>query len=427
MRNIQLSVRDISEGNKRQKYLAATRALAKALDIPITVKRKDDDEKAERSPYKLHDELVEKWTKYFADIMDTLYKKICAVLDLPMVTTFSKALEDDWLIWKGKILYSPETGLPITKRQWEAFLSAIERYLNSKLSKAGEKIVLDAVAAGRILNRMLKYNTWEAVSKLGLKDVKYKNRSFDWVTDDIKNLKKIFDLSDYELGRIQIAQESAAQYVRAIDDRARSTIRQALINGVKDKKTKSEVAQSLFDSLGSLNRDWTRIVEYETADNLDSAFLLGERSQAEQGGKVYFQRIEVRDKVTCPHCRRINGIVALWSDVPLNDEKIDDPYAKIAIWEGKTRVGHKTSDSWVAAGPQHPFCRGSWARWEPPSSNKKNKGLSFDAAMAKLRGRQNKWADAVDKAKAEFAEKGIKNPTDATPGYIERINELYNS
>jgi hypothetical protein len=47
--------------------------------------------------------------------------------------------------------------------------------------------------------------------------------------------------------------------------------------------------------------------------------------------------------------------------------------------------------------------------------------------MAKLRGRQNKWADAVDKAKAEFAEKGIKNPTDATPGYIERINELYNS
>jgi hypothetical protein len=70
-------------------------------------------------------------------------------------------------------------------------------------------------------------------------------------------------------------------------------------------------------------------------------------------------------------------------------------------------------------------CRGSWARWTPPG--KKEKVTTFDAAMAKLKGQQKKWGEAVEKAKHEFAERGIKNPSDKTPGYMERINELYNS
>jgi len=356
MANVHLTVRDVSAANRRHKYLLATKALAKALGVPITFKQREKEDEKERSAYQIHDDLVQKWVLYFAGILDQAYKTICNALDMPLVTTFSKAIDDEPLIWKGKILYSPETGQPISMRQWKEFIGAIEKFLNRKLDNAGQRIVLDAVSTGRILNRMLKYNTWEAVSKLHLQDAAYRGRSLDWISEDIKNLNKLFPLSDYDLGRLQIAQESAAQYVRSASEDTKKAIRQTLMRGIIDKKSKSEVAQELFDKMGSLNRDWQRIVETEVADNMNTAFLKDQRSMAEPGEKLYYQRIEVLDKATCPHCRKINGVVALWSDVPLNDEKIDDPYAKIAIWEGKTRVGRKANDNWVAAGAQHPWC-----------------------------------------------------------------------
>ncbi len=49
----------------------------------------------------------------------------------------------------------------------------------------------------------------------------------------------------------------------------------------------------------------------------------------------------------------------------------------------------------------------------------------YDAAMAKLEGRQRAWGEAVAQARQEYSKKGIKNPDDTTPGYLERINEIY--
>ena len=42
-----------------------------------------------------------------------------------------------------------------------------------------------------------------------------------------------------------------------------------------------------------------------------------------------------------------------------------------------------------------------------------------------MKGNAKKWDEAVTKAKEEFKEKGIENPNDGTPGYVERIHELY--
>jgi hypothetical protein len=61
------------------------------------------------------------------------------------------------------------------------------------------------------------------------------------------------------------------------------------------------------------------------------------------------------------------------------------------------------------------LCHGEW----------ETSGSLYDAAMARLQRREDAWAEAIQKAKEEFALKGIENPDDTTPGYRERINELY--
>jgi hypothetical protein len=45
--------------------------------------------------------------------------------------------------------------------------------------------------------------------------------------------------------------------------------------------------------------------------------------------------------------------------------------------------------------------------------------------IAQVEGKGRQWDAAVDQALKEYQEKGTKNPNDQTPGYVERINELY--
>jgi hypothetical protein len=47
--------------------------------------------------------------------------------------------------------------------------------------------------------------------------------------------------------------------------------------------------------------------------------------------------------------------------------------------------------------------------------------------MARVQGKIDAWDKAVKQAKQEWVEKGIQNPNDQTPGYVDRINEIYES
>jgi hypothetical protein len=61
-------------------------------------------------------------------------------------------------------------------------------------------------------------------------------------------------------------------------------------------------------------------------------------------------------------------------------------------------------------------CRGGWTRWG---------GTQVDAMIAELRGKAAVWDSVVEQAREEWRKKGIENPNDRTPGYIDRINDLY--
>ena len=88
---------------------------------------------------------------------------------------------------------------------------------------------------------------------------------------------------------------------------------------------------------------------------------------ATAGEKLYYTRIEMRDSYVCDFCSELRGVVALYVDHPMSDDKIIDPIASVAIWEGKSNVGRKGARLWAPAGTVHPWCRGSWVRYIPSS------------------------------------------------------------
>jgi hypothetical protein len=45
--------------------------------------------------------------------------------------------------------------------------------------------------------------------------------------------------------------------------------------------------------------------------------------------------------------------------------------------------------------------------------------------VAHIQNKGQLWDKAVIKAREEFKAKGINSPNDQTPGYVDRINELY--
>jgi hypothetical protein len=104
----------------------------------------------------------------------------------------------------------------------------------------------------------------------------------------------------------------------------------------------------------------------------------------------------------------------LWSNAPLESEKIKDKNTDTAIWEGKSK-----EDGFLLPGTLHPNCRGGWVRWG---------GKSADAMGAKIRGKIEAWDKAVKQARDEYRENRIDNQNKWTHDYyVDRINELYQS
>lgn len=336
----------------RNKIEKAVHNVAMSLDADIS-----GASKGETFVYEAQKELTEKFFKEFTNRTRAVYNFVISYFDLPDIRIVSKAGE---LRHKGKILYNPSTGLPIKESDWKKFVVELEKYLNRNYTGIGEKIVLSAESLGIILDRLSKTNSLEAIRKMSLAQLKAKRYDVDWIGESVKNMKDKFGetISRERQARIQIAVDSAAQRVTRVKDDIRNNIQQIIIDGIRDKQSKSVVAQNLFDKCASLNRDMQRIADSEVQMAATNAYIKEEVYNTPKDEKVYFKRFEMIDDNTCKKCKKINGTVVLWSDVPLPDEHIKDPYAKIAIWEGKT-------DGEYPESLLHPWCRGTWVRYYP--------------------------------------------------------------
>lgn len=382
MAQVRLTVSEITEENRKEKFTLAVESLAKAMKMPLTVKPKER-ERGEQFVYRAQRELVERMGTALGEALDEVYETLCAALELPRVTTFSKAMKDEGyepLRYRGRVVYNPETGRPIHRQQFESIIKAIEKFLNKRLDAAGRKIVLDSAALGRILGRKLRDLPASEVRKLGLDECTHKGKPAEWIADHMKWLddthgglkaeekKRMFEHYRGIERFVDLAEQSMGNRISKLEEAVKYEIRDSIIHGTMERKGRREVAQDLFNRFGALNRDWSRIAETEIVETSNNAFLKEVASSAQVGEKVYFRRVEMRDQFVCKYCEKIRGKVALWSEVPLADDMIAaDPHAEAAIWEGKSNMGRKASDYWMPSGTVHPYCRGSWERWLPPA------------------------------------------------------------
>ena len=422
--DIILDIQNITEANKYDKFTKALKAAAKQLNTPIGVL--ELEKKGEKHLYPIKQELSDYWASFYSNILDELYISLTEILELPSVSieTMQKSLISTQAIkkmfgnfklkYKGSIIYNPETGEPIRRKDFDRLVRAIEDVLNLNTKEAAKRMTLDSVAVSKLLKRLASFQTTEQLKSHTLDNLKYKGKSFEWIREEYNNLSTVLGepLSLKEKARYQVCEDKAAQLITRVNDDIRNVIKEVLLDGISERKSKVQVSQDLFNKFGSLNRSWKRIADTETVNTSNLASVLEEVHSATQGEKVYFRRYEMAN--ACDKCKKMDGVIALWSDKPLEDDKIKDEFASVAIWEGKAPDSKSNT---LVVGALHPHCRGFWERWGSEE---------FNAQTAQLNGKGKEWNEAVIKAQEEYKARGIENPHDGTKGYKDRIREILN-
>ena len=165
---------------------------------------------------------------------------------------------------------------------------------------------------------------------------------------------------------IGFARSRIGLLIQGVTDDLRRRLSLSILRHIEsDGLAKSGVlVQRLRDDFGVLNRDWRRIAITEAGEVANVGLL----SSFQHGTRV--QRVEVYEGA-CPFCRSINGRIYEWVDANAPNKD-----GERQVWAGKTNYGRSASPMkrtpdgleprepeelwWVAAGVQHPNCRGGW-------------------------------------------------------------------
>lgn len=397
-----MNIKDFNYMNARQIINKAIRTMSFTFDIPLKAA------KGEAFLFKSQEELTDKWCKYFSEKTKELYNIILDYCGLPECNVMAKA-GNDLLKHKGKIIYSPETGEPITMKDWNNFIDVVEKFLNRNIKGTEKRIVLDSVTLGRLLDRLVKTNSVKAIKNKNLSELQYNTKSFDWIAGDIKNIKNTFgDTIDRDAAaKIAVMEQSAGMKITRLSDDLKNSVNQVLIDGVKNKKSKSQISQDLFYTMIGKNRDFQKIADTEIQTAVNNSYLAEEVYNAPAGENIYFERVEIIDENTCDYCRKMNGKIAVWSNTPVTG-KVTDKIADLAIWEGKEWNGKKINS--IAEAPTaifHPYCRGVWIRHDPKFSKIQNddKEENLDKLYFS---RGEEWQEAKSKLNKSLTYSGHK-------------------
>lgn len=178
----------------------------------------------------------------------------------------------------------------------------------------------------------------------------------------------MFTMTNIQRAILEYAEAHAAENVQKFSDDARHRLRRTVLAYAEQRNAGGTVGPALetqlFDQFAEMNRDWRRIAITEAGEALNQGFV----ASMPAGKKL--KRLEQYNGA-CKFCRRIDGKVmeVVAADAPNKDG------AK-QIWVGKTNIGRSAAPRkrvgtdlierkpaerwWVAAGIQHPHCRGRW-------------------------------------------------------------------
>lgn len=358
MKILELKIKDITSDNRKDKFHKAIKTLSKELQIPATIEHKEHGK--EEFPFKAQEQLYEMYKNRFGLLMDDLYSRVCSTLGMRPSNTFRKAIDPNAPKIGKEIFWNPETGKPISQTDLDRLLKAVDKFMNR--NNPTEEFTINQAAVSRMIANLRKNSTLENVRKLDIDKLKYKNHKWDYY-NSYSRLKDSFPEMDTE--RLKFRERVVGNYIQDIGDKTRTGIRDILDQGFLAGKSKGEISQDLFYKFGSLNKDWDRIVDTEGVNIFNSEYIDEQKADVLPGEPLYFIRREYGDAKTCSFCiQAVNSpVIARWSEVPLQDDKINDPYASIAIWSGKSNYGKKRADwLWPETGV-HSNCRGAWDRW----------------------------------------------------------------
>jgi len=297
----------------------------------------------------VQEKMEAQYLKRYEELIDQLYRGIARALGLSL----QKADGDEPFKIKGKIFYSPATGKPLTKKEWNSIKDAISKFLGINTKDLAERMALEQHSLGNVLQR------------LEAQGVRVTDATTTQVAPSIYDAKgdyvKSFDWTEEELYDLDTNIERLGNHITGINDDIRKDIVTVINDGLSNHETKKEISRTLLDKLGDRNRDWQRIVSTES----QYAFQTGySRSllKTDEREVVYVEVISQAD--ACKYCKSlISGrVFILTDDASKIGKKPKDPYAVGYIVVGSTNVGNKPAE-YIPTIPMHPFCRCRTVVW----------------------------------------------------------------
>lgn len=342
---IKLLIDNISEENKHEKYHKAINELSKALDIPVTIEHKEDNK--EEFPYKAQDDLFNQIANERGLLLDELYSMVCVTLGLPLHSTHTKKSIDPNARKLIRNISWPDGGV-ISQKDLNSLIESIDKFLNRNTKGTAKEIVLKEANIARIIEQLKKKKTVEEIRKMPYTELVGQKKFLP--------LNDIFSKDFTE--RLGLYERVIANHITNVNEDTRNQIRDTINYGLLTNQPKSEISQNLFDRFGKLNKDWQKVIDTETVNVFNESFVQSQVKDRQPGEKVYFKRVEINDKVTCKFCKKATekDVIALYVDEPRNDDKINDEYASIAIWDSKSNAGKSQSEWTWPMGVVHPYC-----------------------------------------------------------------------
>ena len=124
----------------------ALRNLSFGLGVP------SKSAKGEGFVFHAQEDLTDKHAGELSKLVQGVYDFVIEYFGLPRVEVVRKAA----MTWRGKVVYSPATGEPVSEAEWNKFTADLERFLNRNASLTGKRIVLDAATLAKLLDRMVQ-------------------------------------------------------------------------------------------------------------------------------------------------------------------------------------------------------------------------------------------------------------------------------
>lgn len=234
----------------------------------------------------------------------------------------------------------------------------VQRYLPEEdLRTEAEWLATRATLMGRVQANMEKLSARQADTVLAALPV------------TVAQARMAFNLPQVQLAVMDFARVHAAENVRKLTDDVRHRMRRLIADDLELKALRIQAPDSslqtkLLDEFATLNRDWRRIAVTEAGNAQTQGYI----ASLPAGSKV--KRIE-QYKGRCSWCAKIDG-----REFNVVDAADPNKDGETDVWPGKTNIGRAAAPRkrvgallverephemwWVAAGTQHPHCRGRW-------------------------------------------------------------------